>query len=719
MMLDNILSRLQGVKAEGGGFAALCPAHEDNKASLSITQKDGKVLMHCHAGCTTEAVLSSIDLTLKNLFPTLSTSWESRVDKTYPYHNANGKLVYQVVRLKDPKDFRQRQPNGNNGWIWNMKGIDRVLYRLPDVLKAVKEGKPIFIPEGEKDCDTLTNLDLEATTNPGGASQPWLKLYTNALTGAQLILLPDNDDAGRKRVQTIVRAVGRACRMKIVELPGLPPKGDVSDWIAAGHTREDLIKIADDTPELEIKAFESLDFSQSASVENTSQVIGSITFPLTDMGNAERLIHHFGKDLRFICDRKRWIVWDGIRWTEDNTLQVERLAKETVRSIYREAEAVQDSQERKAIAKWALQSESQERIAAMIRLAQSATSITTDKLDTDPYLLCCKNGVIDLREGELLEPCRENYITKQIPVDYDQQAECPTLNRFLERVLPDQSVRRYIQKAIGYTLSGDVSEQCLFFLYGEGKNGKTTLVEIISELMGQYFVKARSDILMIRRNAGIPNEVASLAGSRLVSVSEVSSGQKLDEGLVKDLTGGDTLAARFLYGESFNFKAGFKLWLYGNHKPTIRGKDEGIWRRIRLLPFIVQIPGSERDGHLLDKLRLELPGVLSWALEGFLLWQKEGLHEPGAVSDAVNEYRREQDSLADFIAENCIIERQAIVTKKDFWNAYRQYAESTGEDCYESQRLFNVEIRTRPGIKEGHGSGNVAIWKGIALRDQA
>lgn len=445
--------------------------------------------------------------------------------------------------------------------------------------------------------------------------------------------------------------------------------------------------------------------------------MGVKKFQLSDMGNAERLVAAHGQDFRFAPNWNKWLVWEEGRWSVDYTLEIERRAKDTVRRIYGEAQQAADDAERKRTAAWALQSESGHRIAEMTKLARPSLTVTPGELDTDPYLLCCANGVLDLRTGELLEPRRENYITKRTQVAYDAKALCPTWERVLERVLPDKEARSYVQKAVGYTLTGDVSEQCLFFLFGEGKNGKTTFIETISAVLGDYFRKTRSDTLMLKRNAGIPNDVAALFGSRLVTVSEISTGQTLDEGLVKDLTGGDTIAARFLHAEVFNFKAGFKLWLYGNHKPTIRGKDEGIWRRIRLIPFLVTIPKEERDTHLTEKLARELPGILRWGVQGCLMWQKEGFCEPPAILDAVNEYRREQDALSDFLVSVCVFDRPEQVTKKELWSVYEAWAQSTGEESFDTQRRFNEEVKKRPGVKDGRGAGNVAIWKGIGLRE--
>jgi len=703
-----LLNKLEGIRHSGAGWTARCPAHEDKDPSLSISVDGDRVLLHCHAGCESSDVLAAVGLTWADLVsdgdrrPTKERYQSAEILATYEYTDIEGKVLYEVVR-SEGKKFLQRRPDGKGGFVWNLDGIQRVLYRLPTLRPSIERGNTIYIPEGEKDVHTLESLDLTATCNSGGAGK-WRDSYSDILRGASVVILPDNDKPGHDHAEAVAQSLhGIAESVRIVELPGLKPKQDVTDWVNAGGTAEGLRRLVQETPEWQPGA------STEAAITDD--------YPRTDLGNGERLIAPHGADIRYVPHWKKWIIWDGIRWAIDETLGIERRAKDTVRSIYAEASREEDKGTRKAIADWAKRSESADRIGAMIRLAQSQVTITPGELDTDPYLLCCTNGILDLRTGELATPRRENYITKQIPVAYDPKAECPIWNKFLERVLPQPELRDYVQKAVGYTLTADVSEQCLFFLFGEGRNGKTTFMEILSELLGDYFAKSQSETLMVKRfGSGIPNDVAALAGARLVTTSEISSGQRFNEGLVKDLTGGDTITARFLHAEYFFFRAGFKLWLYGNQKPTIRGKDEGIWRRVRLIPFTVVIPKRECDLHLADKLKSELPGILRWAIEGCLRWQAEGLAEPDAILDAVNEYKREQDALGDFLAEHCLFGRGLTTTKKELWQAYRQWAADSDEEAYETQRKFNEEIGGHPGTKSARGNANVSIWRGIGLK---
>lgn len=308
----------------------------------------------------------------------------------------------------------------------------------------------------------------------------------------------------------------------------------------------------------------------------------------------------------------------------------------------------------------------------MVELAQSEPGIAVHHtaLDSAPWLLNCRNGTIDLKTGTPHPHDRAQLLTKQIDVDYDPAAPAPRWARFIERITDgDPELATYMQRAAGYTLTGDVSEQCLFFCYGNGANGKSTYVETLAALLGNFWLKAPTEMLMQQRSGGggVPNDVARLPGARMVVAAEVSEGGRIDEAKVKDLTGGDTLIARFMRAEFFEFRPVFKLWLYGNHKPQIRGTDNGIWRRIRLIPFTATIPEAERDPALAEKLRVELAGILAWAVRGCLAWQAEGLTAPVAVKAATDTYRAEMDAIGAFLLDSCTIAPRLSASAGDLY----------------------------------------------------
>jgi len=440
-------------------------------------------------------------------------------------------------------------------------------------------------------------------------------------------------------------------------------------------------------------------------------------FNLTDLGNGQRLVARHGDDLRYCYPWGKWLIYDGQRWAKDLTGEIERRAKETVRNIYAEAATIKDKDSRAAMADHAKRSESDSKRQAMINSARSEPGIPLlpDDLDRDPWLLNVLNGTIDLRTGQLRPHCRDDFITKLAPVHFDPKARCPLWWKFLGRILPPEIVE-FVQKAVGYALTGITREQCLFFLYGLGANGKSTFIKVIQAFLGDYATQTTSETFMVKRQGGqISNDVADLRGARFVAAVEVESGRRMAEVLIKQMTGGDKIKARFLYSEYFEFDPEFKIFLAANHKPVIRGTDDAIWRRIPLVPFTIQIPIDERDLRLAEKLKAELPGILNWAIEGCLKWQDNGLALPQAVQEATQTYRQEMDNLAGFLAECCIIARGASAKAKDLYQAYTAWAEENGEKQPLNQRDFGMNLTER-GFEGKRGTGGKAVRYGIGLK---
>ena len=436
-------------------------------------------------------------------------------------------------------------------------------------------------------------------------------------------------------------------------------------------------------------------------------------YNLTDLGNSERFVSDHGEDVRYCYPWATWLDWTGARWEKDDAGRAHRLAKETVRGIYQEAAEAGDEDRRKALAKHAARSESADKIRAMLELARSEIPVAPDELDADPMLLNTKNGTIDLRTGELCEHRREDLITKLAPAEYRPDAEAPAWGAFLERVLPDEELRGFVRRAAGYSASGDTSEQCLFINHGVGANGKSTFHEAAAAALGDYAMRAPTDMLLARRSGAVPNDVARLKGARFVTAAETEDGRRLAESLVKDLTGQDTITARFMRAEFFDFKPTHKLHLSTNHKPEIRGTDAAIWRRIRLVPWTVTIPPTEQDKKLSEKLRGELAGVLAWIVRGCVEWRHEGLKAPDAVRKATGAYRSEMDVIGAFIEDCCVLRPDASALATPLYVAYKEWCEESGEPI-EKQRRFGMRLTER-GLRR-EKVGGVYKWYGIGLR---
>jgi len=400
---------------------------------------------------------------------------------------------------------------------------------------------------------------------------------------------------------------------------------------------------------------------------------------LDDIGNALRFVRDHSKTVRF-CPEVGWVVWDGKRFVRDRAGRTMELAKETARNIYTEATAIPDTDRQREVAKWAMRTASKKALTSILDLAKSdpALVVEVEDLDSDPYLLNVANGTIDLRTGKLKPHDPGDLITKLAPVEYDENAKAPKWMEFLETIFrSDAELIAWYQQWVGYCLTGDVSEQCLAFLYGDGANGKSVVSEVQMRLMGDYALRCPAS-LITGKVGSIPNDVAQLPGVRLAVASELPEGQRFNEAVVKDLTGNDTLTARFMRSEFFQFRPTHKLVIFGNHKPYVTGVDNGIWRRLRLVPFRVTIPEGDRDPKLVEKLMTEAPGILKWAVEGCINWQHGGLQTPTVVREATEDYRSEMNHVGQFVSENYNDLPGAKLPKKDLYVEHRDWCDENG-----------------------------------------
>lgn len=440
--------------------------------------------------------------------------------------------------------------------------------------------------------------------------------------------------------------------------------------------------------------------------------------PVSELGNARRLVRLAGQDLRYVYPWTRWLVWDGACWAADRTGAVERLAKMVVESLDIEVATERDDARRLALRKHALASQGARAIRNMIALAQSelAVALPPEAFDRDPFLLNVQNGTLELRTGAVRPHRREDYITKLIPVAYDPAASCPTFDAFLARIFADRrGLIEYVQRLVGYTLTGDVREQCFFLLHGIGANGKTTLMQTVSDLLADYAATLAAETLLARKgDASLAmNDLATLQGVRFAGAVESDLGRRLAEALVKTITGGEPLKVKRLYADVFTIRPEFKLWLGTNHKPVIRGTDQAIWRRVRLIPFDVVIPDSEQDHLLMAKLEAERPGILRWAVEGCLAWQRDGLGTPEDVRRATAGYRGEMDVLGDFFADHCVIDPAAHVSAADLYARYTDWGKAAGEKPMSQQALAGRLVERGYVAKRTNRSRG---WVGLRLR---
>lgn len=437
--------------------------------------------------------------------------------------------------------------------------------------------------------------------------------------------------------------------------------------------------------------------------------------PLTELGNSERFVARYEGRALWVDPWDRWLFRCTGRWLKDTTRRVRRLAKVIVREL--QAEALElEGEEQKAALRWAKRSESRAAVDSMIDLARAFLPAAPEDFDRDPSLLNFANGTLELRRGELRDHRAEDFITKLIDIDYDPAAGAPLWQEFLAQVFEgDEELTGYVRRVCGYCATGETRERVLFVLHGEGANGKSTLVETIRHVLGEYTTSVpKSALIEARGGPSIPNDLAKLAGNRLAVLQETGEGRRLDTALVKSITGRDTLTARFLHAEFFDFAPTFKCWLVTNHLPRVPAHDQAIWDRLHLIPFQVRFEPEDQDPELPAKLKDEAPGILRWIVDGAREWYEGGLRPPPAVKSATEGYRRDEDVVGRFLEERCELDPAARTGARGLYREYSEWAKETGQRAL-SERRFSHDVSRRGFEKRRSGGGGRREWFGIAL----
>lgn len=495
-------------------------------------------------------------------------------------------------------------------------------------------------------------------------------------------------------------------------------RGNVNSPIAIGRidcANESEYEREEDTTTADTEAQPTSEPEVSAAVSLAAHVER-----FTDLGNAKRFANRYCNRLLYCEKWTRWFVWDGKRWKDDEILEVYRLSGVLIRSLYSEAKKIRDEEERKAFLSHLAKSESYRAQTAMLNLskAESVFAVRPSDLDRDPWLLTVENGTLDLRAGALRPHAQADRITKLAPVVYDSAASCPAWLDFLHMVMnANQRLVSFLKRAFGCCLTGITSDKAMFILYGaSGDNGKSTMVDVIQLLLGDYATRTPTDTFLKKKEGAIPNDVAKLKGARFVWASENERGSRLSEALIKEMTGGDKLSARFMRGEFFEFYPEFKPWLATNHKPQVRG-DRALWNRLKLIPFNVTIPKEKQKPRheVMAMFRAEFPGILNWALDGCLEWQRSGLGVPDEVVEATREYEAEQDTFAMFLEEKCVRVPGAHALSLALYREYKNWAEQYGEAPV-SHKMFASFMSERGFEKAKTKKG--FLYSGVGLQTE-
>jgi putative DNA primase/helicase len=688
------------------------------------------VLLHCHAGCDYKDILAALDLKPSGIMADNGSKRTTspppkKTKKTHPTADRAIDAALWSERQRDPDakfetlytyggDIRVARfsnkafaPVHRVGEGWQVgKPASYPLYRADEVTDA-GDTSFVFFAEGEKDADNLAAAGVVACTMAGGVNGIVNNLKTadlSPLAGRDVVLLPDNDKAGKQCMQQVAAILdGIASTVRILELPGLPDKGDASDWLDSGGDAEDLLRLAEAAPT----------YSAPREAVAVQRARECKPFMLTDLGNAERFAAEHGERFRYVWlgDKTgRWYHWTGSRWQVDTAGAAMRAACKVARDIATEAAACRDDADvRKAIAKHGIKSEAARGIHAMLDLARSQPGLTAanDRLDADPWLFNTLTGTLDLRTATLRPHDPRDLITKLSPVAYDPNAKCPTYDRFIEDITMHRpELVEYIERLLGYALTGNTNHHTLPIAYGGGANGKSTLFDLALLIAGDYGGPAPESLLTVSKRDEHPTEIANLQGKRLVVASETPEGASLRINLIKKLTGDAELTGRFMRQDLFTFRRTHKLILQTNNRPRITEQSTAVWRRLKLIPFDLSVPEDQQDAELPDKLRDEAPGILARWMRACQRWQADDfdLAEPGVVRSMTDAYRDEEDPLAEFIDTRLHVTGDATdyEDRTQVYQRYRTWAALNGVANPWSSKRFYARIRRIEGIEDGN-----------------
>jgi putative DNA primase/helicase len=755
MDYNGIKSHFQIKQDHGDMCKAMCPSHQDKEASLSIKydRAKGKTILKCHAGCEIENIVSAAGIKISDLFDEKFKSdlknSDSNISAVYKYRDATGKVLFEKVRFEKPKKhFTQRRiidgatvwgldggvyfETYNNSNNWSKKQRENtntrefedckpVIYNLPEVLEAIKQGKEIYIVEGEKDADNLKRLGFTATCNFDGASASkqkpkWKEEYNLYFKGAKVIIFNDNDDPGRTHANYIASQLNEIAEyVKRPEIPDLLEKEDISDWINNGHEKDDIETLIQNT--------EKWDISQ------IPKEVNLINFNFSDVGNAERLMATYGDNIRYNPIRKKWIIWTGKHWEVDTTGKIEALARNCLRKLQsqgmvlpKEQGDTDNTKFKEQIYKHVLKSESDNKIKAMVNQSKTQSSLIIKNTDKNIYALNLKNGTLNLKTGQLQKHNKKDFITKIVDIEFDREAKCPNWIEFINKIfLNNAELIDYVQRSIGYSMTGDASLQCFYICHGGGSNGKGTFMKTIMTILGEYSASLKGNSLMEKMgDEGARGDIAKLESKSFVCVNELEEGKCFDEALLKSLTSGadEVIPVRRMYEEEFDLHPAFKLWLTTNKLPKIKGTDNGIWRRVRKIPFEYNFENDEnKDQYFFEnKLMPEMSGILNWALEGCLKWQQDGIKVPDIVKYAIDDYRNDMDPIQRFLDECCITSISETCKTKisQMYNCYENWCHENKEYTLSSMK-FSKKMGEK-GFKQGRSSKD-RHWEYIGIID--
>lgn len=720
-----------------------CPAHDDKHASLTITKGRKCTLFYCHAGCNVDDILKAAGLEKKDTFydvEPINQKWKAyvegrekrRIEAIYHYVSINGGYAFTKIRLEGKKILYGVLQNER--FTYGLQGRNRRELKgiyVPDgvqaINEAISEDKPIFIPEGEKDVNTLKSKGYTAITY--GGVNDWQQDFAVLFKNANVIILADNDEPGKHVASVIQRDLQRIAKSVgvIVPMPDMP-KGDITDYFNAGHSKaefEQMFKQGKNTVKESVKNVESRRISL---VDKLIELDASKRFARNDKGSAELFSTVFKDVSRYNPTQKDWMYYNGIKWVADTEgMRAKRNAKKLADALLSYAcNAGLDEKQRESYLKYASRLMNYRDRNTMVNDAKDLNYFENEELDKEDFLLNCRNCVLDLSGDEptVLKHNADLLLSKVCNANYEPAATCELWKKTISEIMEGDTEKiEYMQKIFGLCLTGCTAEEELYFFYGGStRNGKSTICETILSILADYGATISPETLAVKQNKDSRTaspDIAKLAGSRLVIASEPPKRMIFDTSLVKTLTGRDRVTARFLHQNEFSFTPRFKLILNTNYLPTIT--DNTIFKsgRVRVVSFSKHFEEKEQNKRLKDDLREESAGILNWMIEGLYSYRREGLTPPAAIQNSTEEYESDSDKIGRFISE-CLIKSDKNVSAKAVYETYSKWCSDSGLGI-DGRNNFYIELKTRKlfaasGTVDGKTVRNVV--KGYALANE-
>ena len=738
---ENNLKHFQIIRRSRDRAQCKCPAHPDKQASLTVSKGKRCTLLHCHAGCSLENILAAAGLEKKDTFyksENRDMHWKRyienrehrKIEATYDYvSTVTGAYAFTKIRLEGKKMLfgmlkDERFEYGLKGR--NKKEFNAIFGSIPRIKEAIERNEPIFIPEGEKDVNTLIKKGY-AAFSCGGAND-WNKNVSELCKDADVIVLADNDEPGKavaKRIYDDLKGIARS-RKVIVPMPDVP-KADISDYFEAGHSKEEFEALINGTTLQKNRAATATD-SLKYILEQLNVLRASERFQMNDRGSADLFATIFKNVSRYNPTKKDWMYYDKTRWTADTEgMRAKRNAKTLADVLVRySVTASLPDDKRQSYIKYAAGMMSYRNRNVMITDAKDLNFFENTELDKDDFLINCRNCVLDLSEDQpkMLEHNADLLLSKICNASYNPAATCTLWEKTVNEIMQGDTAKiKYLQKMSGRFLTGDTSEEEFYIFFGATtRNGKSTITELLLYLLGDYATTISPESLAIKANKDSRTaspDIAKLAGTRLVVASEPPRRMLFDSSLVKTLTGRDTVSARFLHENEFQFKPKFKLILNSNYLPVISDKTVFSSNRVKVVPFERHFTEKEQNKHLKEQLQQEIDGILNWCIEGLYMYRKEGLEPPVAVQNATYEYSEDSDKVGKFISE-CLVKSDQNLAAKDVYEKYSHWCNDCGLGI-DGRTSFYEELKTKNLLsKTGTVTGKTVknVIKGYSFAEE-